>query len=335
MVTENLETINEQKKFSETETEKNTQLDFSQRKDRFVVVTAVMGVLVVVLKSLMSISIASFERLYLHSVNVFGADNLFISCEHVLTTIYISSCILIIGAFLVYCVWELCNFQSVEKRPQMEAKADTWYCSVFKIAVVLLLCNAVISGCAVFVFSEEKITFYVILFFLAVLVIILFVMAKKDIRLILQTIVVHILLSFLIFLTLFSVTYNVDGKLITYFEDERIVLEFHGMYYPDEVKCIICFEDGIGEEEYLFSNCGETAWIEKISANEKGKDESTVVKENYYCYKYEINIAGLYGRGSNIIDIVFSINNKEYHIRNTFEYNEDFRYTEGQMQIDL
>lgn len=85
----------------------------------------------------------------------------------------------------------------------------------------------------------------------------------------------------------------------------------------------------------MYDDCGMGAWIEKISATEKGEDDNTIMEKNYYCYKYEISIKDLHGNGNNIIEIVFVNNNTEYCVHNTFYYNEGYNYTENQMQMDL
>lgn len=320
-------------------------LDFSQRKDRFLVVTTVMGVLIIVLKYLMQIGLKFFSRFYLNNINVFGIENLFISCDQIISIICISSCIFLVGTFLMYCIFELCNFQSPQNNFRMEEKADKWYASVFQIAICLIISDMILAMIIVSFFSDNKLGFGAICIcgLSIIWAVIKYIKCKfkeknkikSYVRMFIRTILGHVGLGLLLFFFFFLSAHNERGILITYFEDENIILEFQGIYHPDEVKCIVKNEEKIEQKTYLYDDCGMGAWIEKISATEKGEDDNTIMEKNYYCYKYEISIKDLHGNGNNIIEIVFVNNNTEYCVHNTFYYNEGYNYTENQMQMDL
>ena len=44
-------------------------------------------------------------------------------------------------------------------------------------------------------------------------------------------------------------------------------------------------EEKIEQKTYLYDDCGMGAWIEKISATEKGEDDNTIMEKNYYFLK--------------------------------------------------
>ena len=73
--------------------DKESSLNFSQRKDRFLIVTTVIGVLIVVSKYFMQIAKEMFETIYLHNPNILGIDNIFFSVEQISSTLYISAII--------------------------------------------------------------------------------------------------------------------------------------------------------------------------------------------------------------------------------------------------
>ena len=68
--------------------EKELSLNFSERKERFLIVTTVIGVLIIVSKYFFQIGKEMFERVYLHNPNILGIDNLFISGEQITSTLY-------------------------------------------------------------------------------------------------------------------------------------------------------------------------------------------------------------------------------------------------------
>ncbi len=340
-----LQQIEKNVKISEEKVEEVLSLNFSQRKDRFLVVTTVMGVLIIVLKYLMQIGIDFFSRFYINNINVLGIKNVFISFDQIISVICISSCILLVSAFLIYCICELCNFQSPENNFRMEKIADKWYALVFKIAICLVISDITSAMIIFYFFSNNKLAF-IVMCICGVCIIKLAIKYIKNrfqdknkiksyVIMFIKTILWHGALSVILFCVFFLVAHNDRGTLITYFENENIILEFQGAYCPDEIKCIINNEGKIQEKKYLYDNCGVSAWIEKISATEKGKDDNTIVEENYYCYKYEINIKDMHGVGNNVVDIIFVNDNTEYCIHNMFYYNKTYDYTENQMQMDL
>lgn len=346
VICESMLVIDLQTEIPQNDSEKSAQLDFSQRKDRFLVVTTVMGVLVLVLKVLTQMGTEFFNRFYLQNINIFGIENMFISYEQVISTLSTSSCIILIGTFLIYCVYELYNFRAVQNNLEMRDEAEEWYVNVFKIALSLILSDAFIASVTAYVFSDEKIGFYAILlvWLLGIIGVILIAIKEKwtkndaiknNLKIFMRTILVHIVISFLLFVFFFLYSHDERGALITYFDDENIVLEFQSAYYPNEIECIVSVGENKLKEKCLFDDYGESAFIEKIYATEKGKDDNTILKENYYCHIYTINIADLCIKGSNKIDIIFLINNTEYHIRNTLYYNEEYNYTKSKMQLEL
>ena len=320
-----------------------TQLDFAQRKDRFLIVTTIVGVLILVLRFLKQVCVDAFDKFYLHNINVFGIENLFISGEQIILILYFSSFIYIIGVFLIYCVFELCNLQSTESNFRMEADADKWYGLVFKIALTLLLSNSIISMLVMFMFSDDRLGFWFVVIMSGVGIFWGLIIDKKkkekssyNVSSIIKTILGNCTLSFFLFLILFIGTHNERGTLTMYFDNENVTLEFNGNCYPEEVKCTLEGEKGRKEANYLFDYYGEYAWIEKVSSTVKGKDDNTSVRGNYYYYKYLINIADMHDGGSNKIALTFEIGNTEYRINNMFYYSDgEYVYTEELMQTDL
>jgi len=335
------ELINEKEKSEVTENsdDKMPKLNFSQRKDRFLVVTTVMGVLIIVLKFLMQMSIDLFDTIYIHNINIFGLKDVFISQEQIISVLYISACICILIVFLTYCVCELYNFQSAERNSGWEEEADNWYALVFKVAMTLFVSNSITSMIVMLIFSDEKIYLYLFIIIVILSVILLIVLIKKfrkAIWKIILVISVNGVLAFFLFLYIFVGIHNEMGTLNISFENNNIIMEFEGYYYPEEIKCTIEGKEQRWEQSYLFDVYGEYACIEKITAIEKGKDDNTKMRENYYYYKYLLDINNSYDVGSYEIDLTFEINNTEYHIGNMFYYEDgNFDYTKNLMQRDL
>ena len=153
--------------------------------------------------------------------------------------------------------------------------------------------------------------------------------------LVLKTIIGNMVLSFFLFGIFFIIANDWQGTMIAHFGQENIVLEFQGGYYPDKVKCTVSGEWKIFEKELLFDDCGEFAWIEKISATEKGKDDNTIIEENFYYHKYTIDIADMHKRGSYTIEISYVIDKTEYRIYNMFYYDGEYDYAQTQMKTNI
>lgn len=323
--------------------DKESSLNFSQRKDRFLIVTTVIGVLIVVSKYFMQIAKEIFETIYLHNPNILGIDNIFFSVEQIGSTLYISAIIHVIGVFLIYCFFELQNLKSIKPDIKMNNAADKWYESVFKIAVGLFLSNGLVSLLILYGFSDKGMPFYVTLIIVVVIIGTLgwMVIKKKDQRLnsAVKLIVGHMglnaILSFFLFLVLFVMVNERHGTMVANYNQENIVLEFYSTNYPEEIKCNVWGEGSILDDTFLFEECGEYAWIEKISATEKGKDDNINIGENYYYYRYTLDIDDMHKDGAYTIEIVYQINNTEYRMVNMFIYDGEYSYTQSQMEITL
>ena len=332
--------VNEEKN---CDNDKDKSLNFSERKERFLIVTTVIGVLVIVSKYFMQIAKETFETVYLHNPNIFGIDNLFFSGEQIISILYISVIIHVIGVFLIYCFFELQNLKSLNPDSRMNNAADKWYESVFKIAVGLFLSNGLVSLLILYGFSDKYIPFFLILSIIIMLISLLGWAVKKKknqslnsaVKLIAINIGINVGLSFFLFAALFVKVNERQGTMIANFNQENIVLEFYGIYYPEEVVCRVFGENKISENDVLFEECGEYAIIEKISAIEKGKDDNINIDENYYYYRYTLDINEMHKNGTYTLEIIYQINNTEYRMQNVFHYDGEYSYTQNQMEITL
>ena len=225
----------------------------------------------------------------------------------------------------------------------MENAADRWYEAVYKIAAGLFLSNILVSILTLYVFTEKGIWFCVMLVSVLVLIgALIWVIIKgknqslnSTVKLIVINIGINAFLSFFLFIILFVTVNERHGTMVANFNQDSIVLEFYGIYYPEEVKCSVFGENKRTENTFLFEKYGEYAWIEKISAKEKGKDDNINIGENYYYYRYILDIDDMHKTGEYTIEIIYQINDTEYRMRNVFDYDGEYIYTQNQMEITL
>ncbi|MBQ7933320.1 MAG: hypothetical protein IJ327_00830 [Lachnospiraceae bacterium] len=72
----------------EKEETKEAKLTFTQRKDRFLVVATVIGLLVLVWKFFGKVSIEFISKFPLKSVNVWGIENFLLTYDQIISIIY-------------------------------------------------------------------------------------------------------------------------------------------------------------------------------------------------------------------------------------------------------
>ena len=65
------------------------------------------------------------------------------------------------------------------------------------------------------------------------------------------------------------------------------------------------------------------------------KDDNINIGENYYYYRYTLDIDDMHKDGAYTIEIVYQINNTEYRMVNMFIYDGEYSYTQSQMEITL
>ena len=100
-------------------------LEFSERKDRFLIVITVLAALLTLLKLTLQVLLKMFDKIYVNKTTIFGDVNGSISGEHFIIIFFMATAILIVCKFMLYCLSEARNF--VNKDQVLSSKKKAMY----------------------------------------------------------------------------------------------------------------------------------------------------------------------------------------------------------------
>ena len=308
------------------EFDSENRLDFSERKDRFLVVTTIITGVIILLSYAIKLVFMNINEFYFEKETIFGVKEFFCSPNQLISVFLLTTLLLICWKFFKYCFFELKNLSNKKMKLEDEEKANSCYKDIFDSFLRYLMMFGLFAFGIVVIFYYSK-TLIVLISLIGIFFVIIGLKnIKKLILYLINPDTLYILDQCIIFVFVYLIIFVVflistlSTNMIIDFIDKNIEVSFEGNNIPETINISVYDVNELYyQNEYKINDEFLNSFIEIMSyVDADKKDKTSSTSDNKYYRKIVLDMSKYYKQGKNSILIEFEDKNtnKTFRMRN-------------------